>query len=179
MLVSLVSGLECFSLVAQCVSLSSYCSQSSRPHKVLTLSLAIWHCLTKDTNISNWIQPLWVMRANSQERQHDFLWILYTSRPETAHSRSTWWHWFAALFNFNAPNYLLEDVVSGVWVLKDHSGGFACLSPIHPARTRYHNCQPFPKTYDWSIKYWNCLSGLQLGSDHQLLCFMLWKNGFQ
>lgn len=31
---------------------------SAAAHKVLTLSPAIWHCLTKDTNIPNWIQPL-------------------------------------------------------------------------------------------------------------------------
>lgn len=37
---------------------SSYCSQHSRPHKALTLYPAIWHCLTKDTNIYNWIQPV-------------------------------------------------------------------------------------------------------------------------
>lgn len=62
----------------------SYCSQSSRPHKVLTLSPAIWHCLTTDTNISNWIQPLseWFWPILGRERQHDVFRILCTNKPE-------------------------------------------------------------------------------------------------
>lgn len=90
-LVSLVSGLACFSSVVECVSQwLSYCSQSSRPHKVLTLSPAIWHCLTKDTNTSNWIQPLWEILAKSQERQHDVFRISCTRKQSStrAHSQS-------------------------------------------------------------------------------------------
>lgn len=85
---------------------SSYCSERSRPHKVLTLSLAIWHCLTKDTNISNWIQPLrerfWPI---SRERQHDVFRISCTSKPELNWCPLTL-HWVEQVCNFVFYSYL-------------------------------------------------------------------------
>ena len=41
-----------------CLSGRAIVHSVASPRKVLALSPAIWHCLTKDTNISNWIQPL-------------------------------------------------------------------------------------------------------------------------
>ncbi len=80
---------------------SSYCSQHSEPHKVLTLSPAIWHCLTKDTNISNWIQPLcerfWPILGK------DNMMFSESRAPASqswigAHSYSTGWNRFATAF---------------------------------------------------------------------------------
>lgn len=45
---------------------------SAAAHRLLTLSPAIWHCLTKDTNIPNWIQPLCeLFLPILRKKQHD------------------------------------------------------------------------------------------------------------